>query len=77
MCSSDLFALIQGPELGWRSTQVLVAAAIAGAALFAFAQWERRTPHPMLDPHLFENRAFSTSASGMVLVFLPCTASCS
>lgn len=68
--ASLVYALIQGPELGWRSAQVLVAAAIAVAALVAFAQWERRTPHPMLDPHLFSNRAFTTSAGGMVLVFL-------
>jgi MFS transporter, DHA2 family, integral membrane protein len=48
--TSLLYGLIEAPDYGWASPPV-VAPLLAGlAVLAAFAFWERRATHPMLDP---------------------------
>jgi EmrB/QacA subfamily drug resistance transporter len=68
--SSLVYALIQGPEVGWGSAQTLIAFAVAAVVLTAFVFWELHVEVPMLDMSFFKNPAFSTGASGMILVFL-------
>jgi EmrB/QacA subfamily drug resistance transporter len=52
-----VYALVQGPEVGWTSTDVL-AALIAGVALLAaFVVVERRSRDPLAPPRLFGNRS--------------------
>jgi EmrB/QacA subfamily drug resistance transporter len=51
-----LYGFIEAPVYGWTSPQV-VGPLLAGLVLLgAFAYWERRTPHPMLDPGFLANR---------------------
>lgn len=63
-----------------RAGQLLAAAAVAMAGLFAYAFWERRTAHPMTPPRLLRNRPFTGlniatfliySALAMTLLVLP------
>ena len=66
---SLLFAVIEGPELGWGSSPVLGMFAAAAALVWCFVRWERRVRHPMLDPAYFGNRLFSLGAVTITLVF--------
>jgi EmrB/QacA subfamily drug resistance transporter len=47
--TSLLFGLNRGPVWGWSTPGPLVAFALAPVGLAAFAAWERRAPHPLLD----------------------------
>ena len=66
---SLLFAVIEGPELGWGSLPVLGMFAAAAAGVWAFVRWENHVRHPMLDPAFFGNRLFSLGAATITLVF--------
>ncbi|MFG3038535.1 MFS transporter [Streptomyces sp. NPDC048330] len=63
-----VYAIINGPEHGWLSAQVLVPAAVGAAGLAAFALWELHTPFPMLDMHFFRNQKFVGAIGGSILV---------
>ncbi|WP_078843944.1 MFS transporter [Streptomyces albus] len=63
-----VYAVITGPEHGWTSGQVVLPALLGLTALALFAAWERRVPHPMLDPRLFRNRRFTGAVTGVVLI---------
>lgn len=63
-----VFAIISGPGHGWTSARVLVPAAVAALVLSAFAYWESRIPHPMLDLHFFRDRRFTGAVAGAVLI---------
>ena len=74
-----VFALVQGPELGWGSPGVLIAATLGVLALVAFALIERRSADPLLPPRLLANRNLATAVAiaflfwatfGSVLYFL-------
>lgn len=78
--SAIMFALLEGPELGWGHPAVLtgIVLGLVGAVAFALAQ--RRSPAPLLAPELVTNREFMgwclatlTTSIGFlgVLVFLP------
>ena len=68
--SSLVYALIQGPDVGWASAETLVAFAVSVVVLSAFVAWELHVEVPMLDMSFFKNPAFSTGTAGMILVFL-------
>jgi MFS family permease len=77
--TSVVFALVQGPRLGWGSPAVLVAGASSALLLAAFALIERTSPDPLLPPRLLANRNLATAAAiallfwatfGSVLYFL-------
>jgi MFS family permease len=56
-----VFALVQGPEVGWTSPWIL-AAAVAGLVLLsAFAVIERRSRDPLMPPRLLTNRVLTTA----------------
>ena len=74
-----VFALVQGPNLGWASPGVLGSAAGAVLALTALAVIERRSGDPLIPPRLLANRNLATAAAmaflfwatfGSVLYFL-------
>ncbi|HEV7713867.1 MAG TPA: MFS transporter [Asanoa sp.] len=74
-----VFALVQGPNLGWGSPGIVVSAAGALLALAAFAVIERRSRDPLVPPRLLANRNLATAAAmaflfwatfGSVLYFL-------
>jgi MFS family permease len=74
-----VFALVEGPNLGWGSTGVLAAAIGGISSLFAFALIERRSRDPLVPLRLLANRDLVTAVAiaflfwatfGSVLYFL-------
>lgn len=62
-----VFSVIEGPDAGWASAEVLGTAALGVAAAAAFVAWERASGHPMLDLALFRHRGFSIGALTLML----------
>ena len=61
----------RGTQLGLDAAAHTVAGfGVAAAVLAAFALWERRTPHPMLDVSVFANRRFSGGSLAVTAGFL-------
>src|SRR5690606_17639457 len=58
-----LYAIIEGPNLGWTSVEVLGAAGVGVVVMVAFGAWERRVAHPMLDLGWFRDARFSSGAA--------------
>jgi EmrB/QacA subfamily drug resistance transporter len=54
-----VFAVIEGPQAGWLSWEILTLFVVAGAALAAFIFCERRSADPMMDLKLFRDRTYS------------------
>ncbi|MEV6506382.1 MFS transporter [Streptomyces sp. NPDC051642] len=63
-----VYAIISGPAHGWTSGQVSLTGAVAVVILAAFAYWENRVPHPMLDLDFFRDRRFTGAVTGVVLI---------
>ena len=64
-----LYGIIEAPNHGWTNTVTIASFAIAAVLLGAFAWWELRTPHPMLDLRLFRNPRFGSGSASITLVF--------
>ncbi|WP_082469186.1 MFS transporter [Sciscionella sediminilitoris] len=62
-----VFALVQGPELGWGSPGVVISAVIAVLLLASFVLIEKRSADPLLPLRLLRNRNLST---GVTITFL-------
>jgi EmrB/QacA subfamily drug resistance transporter len=62
-----VFALVEGPALGWDSAPVLGSAAASAAALAAYAVAERLSRDPLVPPRLWTNRNLGTA---VVIAFL-------
>jgi EmrB/QacA subfamily drug resistance transporter len=62
-----VFALVEGPTLGWRSPPIVSAASASVAALAAYAVVERRGRDPLVPPSLLANRNLVTA---VVIAFL-------
>lgn len=69
MLGGLVFGIIEGPEWGWTSTQVLGAFTVAVVGAAAFLSWELRAAHPMLDPRLFRHRGFAMGSLAITLAF--------
>ncbi|GAA4992717.1 MFS transporter [Kitasatospora paranensis] len=63
-----VYAVIQGPGSGWTAPRTMLAGGVGLLLLLAFALWERRIEHPLLDPAFFRNPRFRGAVSGGVLV---------
>ena len=64
-----VYSIIEGPNHGWTDPLTL---GLLGASLLlivAFALWEFRTAHPMLDFSLFRNRRFSLGSTAIGFTF--------
>jgi EmrB/QacA subfamily drug resistance transporter len=59
----------EGPEAGWSEPITMVALAIGLASLGAFALWELRTEHPLLNIRVFRNRTLSAGSAALMAVF--------
>jgi hypothetical protein len=62
-----VWAIIEAPTRGWSSPPVLSVGVAGLAVLAGFVLWERTTPHPMLDPGLFQRRRFSAATTAIAL----------
>jgi EmrB/QacA subfamily drug resistance transporter len=62
-------AIIEAPNHGWTSVPVVALFTISTVALSAFALWEARVEHPMLDVSFFRNRRFSAASATITLAF--------
>lgn len=67
---SLLLALNQGHVWGWGSPAILVLAAVAVVALWAFFALERRLPEPMLDLSLFRSRVLTGAVFSAMVSYL-------
>ncbi|MGB2920001.1 MAG: MFS transporter [Mycobacterium sp.] len=56
-----VFALIEGPVLGWSSARVIAIAAVAAAAFAVFLRYESRRADPFLDLRFFRSIPFSAA----------------
>ncbi|MEU5419030.1 MFS transporter [Streptomyces sp. NPDC001407] len=66
--SAVVFAVVSGPEHGWGTARVVLPALGGVLVLGAFALWESRVPHPMLDMGFFRDRRFVGAVVGVVLI---------
>ncbi|WP_235980820.1 MFS transporter [Streptomyces albidus (ex Kaewkla and Franco 2022)] len=62
-----VFALVQGPGLGWLSPGILISAAAGLLLIAAFAVIERRSADPLMPPRLLSNRNLVT---GVLIAFM-------
>lgn len=67
---SLLFAIIEGPDMGWRSTPVLTGFGLAVVFFTLFVGWELRTEYPVLDIRFFRSPRFSAASLTITLTFL-------
>ena len=65
-----VYTVIEAPKWGWSSAQTVIGFAVAAIVLAAFAVWERRRTHPMLDVSVFANRRFSGGSLAVTAGFL-------
>ena len=64
-----LFAIIEGPSLGWTSVGVLSLGAIGAVLTFLFVWWEMRVEYPLLPIDFFRSRGFSLGLIAISLTF--------
>jgi EmrB/QacA subfamily drug resistance transporter len=64
-----LYGIIDAPEFGWSSWEVLGSLMLAIALLGTFAWYETRVEHPMLDPRLFRLAGVRVGALGIIALF--------
>jgi MFS transporter, DHA2 family, integral membrane protein len=64
-----LFGIIEAPVYGWADVLTVTAMVFAVVVLGAFAAWELRAPHPMLNLAYFRNPSFSLASGAITLFF--------
>jgi EmrB/QacA subfamily drug resistance transporter len=64
-----VYAIIQAPERGWTDPLIVAMFVLSAVVLVAFALWERRSDHPMLDVNFFRNMRFTAASGGITLLF--------
>lgn len=62
-----VYVLVQGPEIGWDSRNVIISAVLSLILLSIFALIEVRSTAPLMTIHLFRNRSLVAS---MVITFI-------
>ena len=63
-----VYGIIQGPESGWTSAEIISFFAVGGVLLAAFGMVESRSSHPMLPVHYLKQRDFIGPA--LVVMFV-------
>ncbi len=64
-----VFGIIQGPDHGWTSAEILGSFAVALVALATFVVVELRSAHPMLDLAIFRNPRFTAASLSVTVVY--------
>jgi len=65
-----VYTVIEAPGWGWTNVRSAIGFGLAATILAAFAVWERRSTHPMLDVSVFFNRRFSGGSLAVTAGFL-------
>jgi predicted MFS family arabinose efflux permease len=65
-----IYTVIESPQWGWGSARTVAGFGIATIVLAAFAGWEQRSSHPMLNVSVFANRRFSGGSLAVTAGFL-------
>lgn len=65
-----LLGLSRGDRAGLFSVEVFVPVGASLLLLGLFTWWESRTPHPMVDPRLFESRPFNAGVGAATLAYM-------
>lgn len=65
-----VYTVIEAPTWGWTDGRTMAGFSFAAIFLVAFARWERRSTHPMLDVSVFLNRRFSGGSLAVTAGFL-------
>ncbi|MBT3357795.1 MAG: MFS transporter [Euryarchaeota archaeon] len=66
---SILYAIIEGPSVGWGSSEILGIGALGIVFSAIFIRWERRTEYPMLPLDFFKDRGFTMGLVAIMLAF--------
>jgi EmrB/QacA subfamily drug resistance transporter len=64
-----VWAIIEGPALGWTSVPVALAGTVGLTLTAVFMRWELRRTHPLLDVRLFRNPRFSAASLSVATAF--------
>lgn len=64
-----VYALIEGQRLGFAHPAVVATLTVGVVCLVVFPWWERRTPHPMMPPHIFAARNFAVGNLATVFLY--------
>lgn len=65
-----VYTVIEAPDWGWGSARTAAGFTVSAVVLTAFAIWEGRATHPMLDVSVFANRRFSGGSLAVTAGFL-------
>src|SRR5690242_18673438 len=65
-----VYTVIEAPTWGWTNGRTAAGFGFATIVLVAFARWEQRSTHPMLDVSVFVNRRFSGGSLAVTAGFL-------
>jgi EmrB/QacA subfamily drug resistance transporter len=66
---SLVYGLVRGNELGWGSTEIVVALTLGFVGILAFIGWEARSAEPMLPLRLFRSRTFSAANAASLFMY--------
>jgi EmrB/QacA subfamily drug resistance transporter len=69
MLGSLTYAIIEGPELGWRAPQIVALFAVAAVTLAVFVAYEAHRREPVLDPRFFRSAPFAGSVVTAITAF--------
>jgi len=64
-----LWTIIEAPDRGWTSPEILGGFLVAAVVLGGFAFWEAHSDHPMLDVAFFKDLRFTAASVAIALTF--------
>ena len=65
-----IFAIIEGPEIGWFDPVTVTSFVVSVAAISIFLRWERSSEHPLLDPDFFRIPRFGLGSLTITAAFV-------
>lgn len=65
-----VYAVIEAPANGWLSGTTAGLGTLGAIILAAWAVWELRSSHPMVDLRIFRNARFSAASFALTMIFL-------
>ncbi|MCK7627988.1 MFS transporter [Streptomyces sp. RS10V-4] len=69
LLGSLTYAIIEAPEAGWDSPEILAFVLVAAGSLIALVGYERRRPEPLIDLRFFHSAPFSGATVTAVCAF--------